>query len=152
MGLLLDGDDLPGLGKGRQNLSERGANGRQSAVKQNQRSAGAVDLVVHVEAIDGCIPAVGVFVHVILLYSKRDSSRATVGASAEAAGSATPTCCAGLPHVVGEVGGQPAIRPDREQDELASGACELCSDEGLSCLFGQIAAGDGEHLLGGRRT
>ena len=40
-----------------------------------------------------------------------------------------------LPHVVAEVGGQPAIRPDREQHQLASGACELCFDEGLGCLF-----------------
>src|SRR5215204_790212 len=57
----------------------------------------------------------------------------------------------GLPNVVGEVGGQPAVRPDREQHELGPGVFELCFDEPLGCLLGQIPAGDGEHLFRGRR-
>ena len=41
-----------------------------------------------------------------------------------------------LPRLVGEVGGQPAVRPDREQHELGSGVFELCRDEPLGSLFG----------------
>src|SRR5215207_135050 len=51
MGLQLEGDDPPGLGKGRQDLSKRGADRRQSAVEQYQRLSRAVDLVVHSEAV-----------------------------------------------------------------------------------------------------
>jgi len=35
--LLLEGDDLPGLGKGRKDVAERSTDGRSAAVKQDQR-------------------------------------------------------------------------------------------------------------------
>jgi len=57
MGLLFDGDDLPVLGKARQQHSERGADCRQSAMQQDQRLSGAVNLVVHVEAVYGSVIA-----------------------------------------------------------------------------------------------
>src|SRR6266571_5300869 len=60
MGLLFDGDDLPGLGKGRQQLSERGADCRQSAMQQNQRPTGAMDLVIHLETVHRSVPALGI--------------------------------------------------------------------------------------------
>jgi hypothetical protein len=63
MGLLLDGDDLPSSGKTRQHLSERGVDGRQTAVKQNQREAFAMDLVIHLETVNLCITALAVLVH-----------------------------------------------------------------------------------------
>jgi hypothetical protein len=49
--LQLEGDDLPSLGKSRQKLSERRADCRKCAVKQNQRRSGAVDLVIHLETV-----------------------------------------------------------------------------------------------------
>src|SRR6266487_1124955 len=60
MGLLFDGDDLPGLGKGRQQLSERGADCRQSAMQQNQRPTGAMDLVIHFETVHRSVAALGI--------------------------------------------------------------------------------------------
>jgi hypothetical protein len=51
MGLLLDGDDLPPPGKTRQHFAERGADGRQSAMKQDQRLAFPVDFVIHVQTV-----------------------------------------------------------------------------------------------------
>jgi hypothetical protein len=50
--LLLDRDDLPGLGEGRDHPAKVDLDGGQVAVQENQRPAGAVDLVVHVEAVD----------------------------------------------------------------------------------------------------
>ena len=49
--LLLDGDDLPPPGKTRQHLSERGADCRQTAVKQDQRVALSMDFVIHVQTV-----------------------------------------------------------------------------------------------------
>src|SRR5437867_6167907 len=55
--LLLEGDDPPGLRKGRQDLSERGVDRRASAVKQNQRRLPAVldtmDLVIQAKTVHG---------------------------------------------------------------------------------------------------
>src|SRR5918994_1353098 len=51
MGLQLEGDDLPSLGKSRQKLSERRADCRKRAVEQNQRRSGAVDLVIHLQIV-----------------------------------------------------------------------------------------------------
>jgi len=51
MGLQLEGDDLPSLGKSRQKFSERRADCRKRAVKQNQRPSCAVDLVIHLEDV-----------------------------------------------------------------------------------------------------
>jgi len=53
--LLLEGDDLPGLCKGRQNLSERCFDRRSAAVEKEQGWSlsvhGSVDLVIHLEPV-----------------------------------------------------------------------------------------------------
>jgi hypothetical protein len=49
--LQFESDDLPSLGKIRQKLSERRADCRKRAVKQDERLSGTVDLVIHLEAI-----------------------------------------------------------------------------------------------------
>ena len=43
------------------------------------------------------------------------------------------------------------IGADREEDELSGRVVELGRDEALRLLLGEIAANDGERLLGGRR-
>src|SRR5215469_15006036 len=63
MGLLLDGDDLPSSGKIREHLSERGADGRQAAMKQDQREAFAMDLVIHFETVNLYVTPLVVSVH-----------------------------------------------------------------------------------------
>src|SRR5437660_9767480 len=55
MSLLLDGDDPPSPGETRQNLSERGADGRQTAVKEDQWEACAMNHVIHLEAVNLCV-------------------------------------------------------------------------------------------------
>src|SRR5258707_75537 len=55
MSLLLDFDNLARLGKLRQHLAERGANGREISVQQHQRPTAAVYLVVHLQTIHGNI-------------------------------------------------------------------------------------------------
>src|SRR5207247_8973534 len=59
--LLLEGDHPPGLGKGRQDLSERGVDRRASAVKQDQGWLPAVrdtvDLVIHAKTVHGGVAA-----------------------------------------------------------------------------------------------
>ena len=62
MSLLFDGDDLPSPADTRQHLSERGADGRQTTVKQHQREAFAMDLVIHLETVNLCIAATAVLV------------------------------------------------------------------------------------------
>jgi hypothetical protein len=71
MGLQLEGDDLPGLCKFRQNVSERGADCRKSAVEQNQRLSRSVDLVVHIEAVHLNVVASKVVVHSVSFRSYR---------------------------------------------------------------------------------
>src|SRR5215218_9344812 len=51
MGLHLEGDNLPSLGKRGQKLSEGGADRRKGAVKEDQWLSGAVDLVIHLETV-----------------------------------------------------------------------------------------------------
>src|SRR5712692_9488689 len=52
MSLLLDGDNPPRRGKLWQHLAERGANGREIAVQQHQRSTAAVYFVIHLQTVD----------------------------------------------------------------------------------------------------
>ncbi len=73
MRLLLNADDLPRPGKGRQHLAERGADSRQSSVKQDQRwLAASVNLVVHLETVYRSVAALDVhvsflFCHLLLI-------------------------------------------------------------------------------------
>jgi hypothetical protein len=61
--LLLERDDLPGLGKRREDRSKAGFDRRHRAVKQDQRSVGAVDLVIHVESFtERLVSACGDFI------------------------------------------------------------------------------------------
>src|ERR1700730_1845793 len=55
MSLLLDRDNPPRRGQLRQHLAERGANGREIAVQQQQRPTAAVYLVVHLQTVHGNI-------------------------------------------------------------------------------------------------
>ena len=57
---------------------------------------------------------------------------------------------ASLSGLVGKVCGEPAVRTDGEQHELARGSSELRLDESACRFLRQISAGDGEHLPGGR--
>ena len=71
--LLLDGNDLAGLGKAREDLAKIDLDRGHAAVKQDQRPAGPMDLVVQVQAIYRCVAALGVLVpghDVLLLFAK----------------------------------------------------------------------------------
>src|SRR5829696_1901915 len=95
------------------------------------------------------------FAPITYLFGKQHQATASaVALSAVSGFMKAPFCEAsrlrGLPHVVGEVGGQPAVRPYREQHEFARGSSELRLDEPLGCLLWQIPIGNGEHLFRGR--
>src|SRR5258708_5768001 len=68
--LLLDGNDLSSSGKARQDLSERGADGRQTAVKQDQWEACAMHLVIHLKAVNLCVEALATLVHCICVLGR----------------------------------------------------------------------------------
>ena len=65
MGLLLYSDDLPSMGKTREHLSEGGADGRQAAMKQDQREAFALDFVIHQETVNLYVTSLAV--HVLIM-------------------------------------------------------------------------------------
>jgi hypothetical protein len=64
---------------------------------------------------------------------------------------ATTAYFTGVPHLVGEIGDQPAAQPNREQHELTLRVFELRLDEPQGRLLGQVSAGDDEQLLVGQR-
>src|ERR1700675_2659096 len=73
MALQLDGDDLPGLRKGRQNLSHH-ADRHEATGKQNERFPRTMDLVIHRETVYLCVAALAVHVLFIRMRCHADFS------------------------------------------------------------------------------